>query len=252
MNKSLNLVNRLVSKQGYCLLHQDELGLAAGHHYLKRLFQHFSFDFVFDVGANNGQYAGLLRHGIGYQGHILSVEPIPEIVQKLITKSHQDPHWSIYEGALDSTPGIANFHIMVGHEFSSLMAPSEQFDGKFHGQQKIKETIHVKVETLNDLFRSQEAAFNFKKPFIKLDTQGTELRVLSNATYALEKTPAIQLEVSFQMIYEGAPDISESIQFMAEHGFVLSGLFANNKGHFPRLIEMDAVFIKASLLDEFS
>jgi FkbM family methyltransferase len=252
MTQAIDLLNRLVSGQGYSCVRKDELGLAAGHHYLKRLFEHFSFDFVFDVGANNGQYARLLRKEIGFGGHILSVEPIPDIVRKLTEKSRHDPHWSIHEAALDSTPGSADFNIMVGHEFSSLMAPSGQFDGKFHGQQKIKETIRVKVETLDDLFRSQEAAFEFRKPFIKLDTQGTELRVLDAAGYALERIPAIQLEVSFQVIYEGAPDISESIRFMADHGFSLSGLFANNRGHFPRLIEMDAVFIKSSLLGELS
>lgn len=250
MTQSIELINRLVSGRGYSCVRKDELGLAAGHHYLKRLFEHFSFDFVFDVGANNGQYAHLIRKDIGFNGHILSVEPIPDIARKLVERSRNDPHWSVHEAALDATPGSADFNIMVGHEFSSLMAPSGEFDGKFHGQQKIKETIRVNVETLDDLFRSQESEFEFKKPFIKLDTQGTELRVLDAAGHALAKIPAIQIEVSFQVIYEGAPDISESIRFMADRGFSLSGLFANNRGHFPRLIEMDAVFIKSSLLGE--
>jgi len=35
---------------------------------------------------------------------------------------------------------------------------------------------------------------------------------------------------------------------MAEAGFAPNAFFANNKGHFPLLVEMDGLFVRDSLL----
>ena len=57
----------------------------------RRLFEHFAIDCVFDIGANAGQYATMLRTRVGYRGHIVSYEPIPELAAKIRAAAALDP-----------------------------------------------------------------------------------------------------------------------------------------------------------------
>ena len=45
--------------------------------HLKKIFKYTEVDCVFDIGANYGQYAKMLRSDIKFKGLIISFEPIP-------------------------------------------------------------------------------------------------------------------------------------------------------------------------------
>jgi len=51
--------------------------------HLKRVFSRFDVDCVFDIGANAGQYAEMLRRRADYRGEILSYEPNPDVDKTL-------------------------------------------------------------------------------------------------------------------------------------------------------------------------
>src|SRR5579864_5757197 len=72
--------------------------------HLRRFFNHFEVDCVFDVGANLGQYAQMLRTKVGFAGHIISFEPIPELVSELKQISSSDFRWHVEALALDREP----------------------------------------------------------------------------------------------------------------------------------------------------
>jgi hypothetical protein len=59
--------------------------------HLKQVFERFGVDCVFDVGANVGQYAELLRQRVGYRGEILSSEPNPNVVVGCERKQRATP-----------------------------------------------------------------------------------------------------------------------------------------------------------------
>ena len=50
---------------------------------LRRFLSAFAVDCVFDVGANRGQYATMLRKDAGFDGTILSFEPNPDILAEV-------------------------------------------------------------------------------------------------------------------------------------------------------------------------
>ena len=58
-----------------------------------------------------------------------------------------------------------------------------------------------------------------KIDFIKLDVQGSELTILSNAKRLLESCLLVQVEVEFVELYEGQPLFSDVDNFMRSRCF---------------------------------
>lgn len=225
---------------------------AAGDTYLARLCREFGIATVIDVGANEGQYAKRLREKSSYRGLICSFEPIPEVFQTLQKAAGYDGNWKAYPQAVDAKRGKGQFNVMVGSEFSSLLSPDVEHKGAFGGQNTIARTVEVDIISLGDAAALADGGDPTRQILLKLDTQGTELRILQTAGSVVHRFAAIQVEVSFAPIYEGAATFAEILDWMKENGFLLSSLFANNDGHFPRLLEMDAVFCRADMVTRYA
>lgn len=226
-----------------------DLGIAYGEYMLRRVIAMLDVDMIFDVGGNVGQYGLQLRKQIAYRGPLLSFEPIPRAAARLRLQAQGDAAWQVRECAIDDSRGRARFNVMIGDQFSSLLMPSKQFEGRFHGQHTIHNVIEVETITLADAVRD---APTFARGLLKLDTQGNELRILRGGVGSLARFPAIQLEVGFQLLYEGESSYSQVVDALAGWGYRLCALFPNNEGHFPHLLEMDAIFLRQELFPELS
>jgi FkbM family methyltransferase len=84
--------------------------------------------------------------------------------------------------------------------------------------------------------------------FMKLDTQGSELMILSGATKCLSHTQVVLMEVSIHQYNEGAPLIFDYLKFMDEQGFVVFDIAALNYLEFGSkkgiLNQVDLLFCK--------
>jgi hypothetical protein len=60
-----------------------------------------------------------------------------------------------------------------------------------------------------------------RRPFLKIDTQGSEGRVLDGASTSLERIVGLQLELSIEPLYDGAPHYLEMLSRVEREGFVL-------------------------------
>lgn len=216
--------------------------------HLQRLLTHFKVDCVFDVGANTGQYATMLRRKAGFKGRIISFEPIPEAAEKARRKAKSDPLWTIEELALADTSESRLFNVMAGSEFSSLSAPRNDEVGRFAAMNRPVRSIMVEAETLGSAFQRLQAEYGFKRPFLKMDTQGFDLAVLRGAGDALSNFVGFQSELSIRRIYQDAADFREAITFYQSLGFDLSAFAPNNAGHFPALIEIDCIMVRRDLM----
>lgn len=218
--------------------------------HLTKLFDYLEVDCIFDVGANHGQYARMLREDIGYRGHIISYEPIPELAEQLSLrqKTSRDEKWHIERRALDHEAGPAIFHIAVTDQFSSLRTPDPDQPIRFEYQNKIMRIVTVDRSTIAIELPKWQSQLGIKRPFLKLDTQGNDLAVVEGAGAMLDRFVGLQTELSIQRLYEGAPIFAETLSALQALGFEPSAFVPNNNAHFPQMYEVDCILYNVNAI----
>jgi len=242
MSLARRIVEKALSAQ---IIPEGKVALAFEWEHLRRFFQHFAVDCVFDVGANAGQYATMLRRRVGYRGPIVSYEPVPEVAAKLRGAAASDHSWVVEELALGATVGQASFNVFAGSEFSSLHSASDVALQEFSSRAQLVRRIEVRTETVANELTKHQARLGFRRPYLKMDTQGHDLSVAAGAGDRLRDFVGLQSELAFHRLYENAPGYDEALRFYRERGFELSALVPNNLGHFPRLFEIDCIMFRA-------
>jgi FkbM family methyltransferase len=213
---------------------------------LSRFLRHFDVDCVFDVGANAGQYAEKLRTKCDYRGPIISFEPIHDLANPLRQKASNQSNWFIEETVLSEKSGPITFNVMASDQFSSIKKPRDE-DEQFEGM-AVTAAATLEATTLESHFEKYQMKLGFKRPFLKMDTQGSDLDVARGAGRRLKKFVGLQSELSFNPLYANAPTAFEAITFYRSQGFELTALIANNGGYFPRLFEMDCICYRKDAL----
>jgi FkbM family methyltransferase len=265
------LVRRLLESTGYDVLHrtshpvlaemrrlydvlrlnpqdrltwQDRLPLLAAHAHLGHLLELHEISHVIDVGANRGQFAQLTRT-LGYNGEIISFEPIPAHFEKLRELADKDGNWRVFPFALGRSPATAELSVFEDDTFSSFYQVNGCGRSRFGGMVERKGTVNVRVETLDSLAPAFVSAEGKRRIFLKSDTQGHDLEVLAGAGEVMRSVNAIMIEAPVQAIYETVPTLPAILETVGKRGFELSGLFPT--AHHPNtlaLIELDAFFTR--------
>lgn len=217
---------------------------------LRRFFEGFAIDALIDVGGNEGQYATTARRDAGFRGHIFSFEPNPDIFAILSARAARDPNWHVFNIALSDFNGESEFHIMAAHQFSSLVKPADRLDPIFVERNRVERTVTMQCRRLDDMLDELLKPHGLSRPFLKMDTQGHDRSVCEGAGARLSEMIGLQSELAVRPQYEGASEYRAMIGWLEQHGFVPNAMFANNKGHFPLLVEMDGIFLRADLAGE--
>jgi FkbM family methyltransferase len=247
-NQIKNLLTSFTGKLGLEVIAKWRLNRLPQAKYLKRLFDQYQIDCVFDVGANGGQYGQFLRREVGYEGQIISFEPAPVAFEVLEPIAAQYRNWIALNYALGSSEGEASFNLMKNSEFGSLLKFKTQEAATFGTNADQVGEIKVPVRRLDSVYADLQAKYGFDKPYLKVDTQGFDHHVIEGSGTLISKFTALQSEASVVQIYEGSLPFNDLINLVTSKGFLVSAFHPNNDGHFPKLIEFDCHFINASLL----
>jgi FkbM family methyltransferase len=207
-----------------------------------KFFSIYKIDTVLDIGANIGQFAMELRES-GYNGHIISFEPLSEAYSHLLINSKNDPNWFI-------APRMA-----IGNEEGK---ESINISGNFYSSSILKMTgTHIKGAPNSAYIDSEEIYINkldniwktFLKNedniFIKIDVQGYELKVLKGAINILSKIKGMKIELSLVPLYEGQLLFPEMLDYITNLGFELwdisPGFRDKQSG---KLLQFDGIFFR--------
>jgi FkbM family methyltransferase len=211
---------------------------------VRSTIERLKIDVVIDVGANEGQFAQLLRSF--YHGEILSFEPVSSVFQKLAEAASADPKWHVYRLALGSEEATQTINVSDSTVFSSLLKTNNYCVQRFgDSSQGTREEV-VSIKRLAELLDTIAPDIENKRVFLKMDTQGFDMEVFKGLGNKLKHVIALQSEVSLISIYEGMPHWIESISTYEKAGFGVVGLFPVTRDS-GRIIEYDCLMARVGV-----
>jgi len=206
-----------------------------------RLLSDHQIDVVFDVGANTGQYATELRD-LGYRGWIVSYEPLAAAHRELAATASRDAHWKAIHAGLGPDPGPATIHV-AGNSQSSSLLPMLDAHLASAPESAVIGTETITLQTLAQAL--DEHASLGARPFVKIDAQGYEQRILASGGSALARVIGVQLEMSLVPLYDGEALMPTLLADLERLGFVPMSLepgYADPRT--GRLLQVDGVFFR--------
>ena len=213
---------------------------------LPALFEMYGVNCVLDVGAHEGEYAGRLRTG-GYDGRIVSFEPVPRAFAELERAAADDPDWQVHELALGREDGVTTINAVPG-TLSSLRPPTE-FGARRYRRLRDPEPVEVKVRRLDGMLDELLDGIERPRPYLKIDTQGFDLDVFAGAGERIGEFAGMQSELALMQIYEGMPRLPEALAVYEQAGFDVAAMYpVSRQGKTARVLEFDCVMVRGSLL----
>jgi FkbM family methyltransferase len=241
IDKLIKPIRRLVNRTGF-----DVVRVATFHKDIESHLAHIivgkQIDGVIDVGANNGQYAAMLRR-LGFAGHIYSFEPVASVFAELERAATNDPKWHCFKIALGDKPAKRTINVYNSKVFSSFLDANDYSKEIWAG---LKETTpeEVTVARLDDLFDALPHRGECRHFMLKLDTQGFDLNAFHGASRIIGEVDVLQSEVALIAIYEGLPDPFKVLGEYRDQGFLISGMFPINRDVSLAVIEYDCVMVR--------
>ena len=214
------LFSKAARRLGWNLVKNRE-GAVVRNHYafqLNKLFGMTEPTMIIDVGGNRGQFYDFILRFTDYRGPIITFEPVPALFEFLSTKAKDVPNWTIMPVALGAADKEMQLNVMRSDDFSSFLPPAASA-GWIEQANQIEKAITVPVKRLDAVLKDISSDVSTERIFLKLDTQGFDLEVFAGAQGILANIVALQSEVAMQPIYEGMPEISESLKVFRDAGF---------------------------------
>jgi FkbM family methyltransferase len=232
----IDLFKLIIGKFGLRISRQAELF----NFRLARHIQRLDVVTVLDVGANIGQFYFELKVA-GFDGHVISFEPLPDAHQQLMSISSKEPNWRIYDRiALGSTEEFTKINVANNSASSSIRPQTELMKQNAPYANKVSQ-VDITVTTLDKVMNS----IPLSNCALKIDTQGYELEVLKGSSKLLERVKLVSLELSLVELYEGQAKYYHIDEYLRSHGFKLIDLYPGFKNFDTgELFEYDAIYEK--------
>lgn len=231
------LIRNQIEKFGYQIvkpnLRQDYL--------LRRmkLINNYKVDVLLDVGANTGQYGNMMRNA-GFQGKIISFEPLSEAFRSLVKKAASVNNWEVFNYGLGNLDDELDINIAANSESSSFlsMLPAHT---KHRPKSKYIGTEKVKIKKIDSVFDS--ICHSGDIVFLKIDAQGYEYNILEGAKESLSNITGLQIEMSLEPLYHDEKLMCDMIAYLATKGFKLMSIEPGSVDYTTgQMFQVDGIF----------
>lgn len=165
---------------------------------------------VLDIGANDGRYGCEIREA-GWRGPIVSIEPQPAAFSRLQECVSKDSKWTAHQLGLGGENTTLRMNIHQMDVLSSFLEKHEELENS--------SSIDVEVRRTDGIL--DELLTGYKRPFVKIDTQGFEMEILKGFGDRAKDVVGWQLEMCVEPLYQNQPRMEEIIAYMRTLGFSL-------------------------------
>ncbi len=211
-------------------------------HQLQIGLRRFGIDLVLDVGANAGQFGAQLRE-FGFQGDVVSFEPLSAAHAKLSARAARDARWHVHpRTAIGDRDGEIEIHV-AGNSVSSSILPMLEAHSQAARTSAYVGSESAPIATLDTVAPPYLA--NSRSPFLKIDTQGFEAHVLNGAAEILPRIRGVLCELSLVPLYGGQPSWKDMLARFEAAGFTLWALqpgFTDQRD--GRTLQLDAILFR--------
>lgn len=227
MSSLISHIRNFVRKRGYDIVRHKELPEWLHLHQV---------DIVFDIGANDGRYAGEIREA-GWKGPIASFEPQPATFERLKRNLASDPGWTGYPIGLGSQNALLTMNVHEMDVLSSFLKKHEKLENS--------STIEVEVKRPDQII--DEVLAGHSRPFVKMDTQGFEMEIIRGFGTRVKDVIGWQMEMCIEPLYENQPPMEELIAQMRSLGFSLWRVIPGFRDPVTlQSFEVDGIFFKTT------
>ena len=187
---------------------------------------------LFDVGGNVGQTVASFLENFN-EPRIYSFEPSPATFETLRAAYGHASRVRLENLALGDREDSLPFHVTKDHSVNdSLLEPVWDAQAK---------TVAVQVTTL-DRYCEQHGIESID--YLKIDTQGYDLKVLEGARrlFLEKRIRMFSVELTFAPMYKEQPSYLKVLTFPEEFGYQMLGFYEQTYRH-QRLVYANALFI---------
>jgi len=235
----MKLHKKVAKLFGYELIRRKRHPSLESH--LINLITKYKIDLVLDVGANHGQFGNKLRNE-GYKGEIHSFEPVRNSFEKLQEICKKDKQWFAHQVAMGDVRCRESIYIPSSSKLSSFL------ELNVFGKERYKDTgvsdkESVEVLTIDWFLNEKIKDFAGRRIFLKIDTQGYDLKVFNGAINSLRQIVCLLSEISVVPIYEDMPHYLGVLKRYEEHGFAVTGFYPISRKEDMSIIEVDCTLI---------
>jgi len=199
-------------------------------------------DLIFDIGANTGQFSELVIK-LGYEGNIVSFEPISKAYELLLQKSRKYKRWEVFNRcAIGDIDGTININVSQNLLSSSALKILEHHTS-VSPESNVVSIESVPIYKLDSIYNQYKEKFN--NILLKIDTQGYEEKVLIGAGNFLTFVKGVLVEVSLIPLYEGQKLYDDIYEMLKARGYSLWGVFPAfvNKSN-GRMLQLDLLLFR--------
>ena len=170
---------------------------------------------VIDVGANVGLFTVLFSKLIENKNKVLAIEPTPAALAFLeanVNRNSCNKKVIIHSGVASNSEGSFSINVIPGMEEYTSMGKIVHESAR----DKISNSIKVEGKTIDSLV----GKYGINPGFIKIDTEGSEYKVLKGAEGILKKyKPIVLSELSEKLLIEQSASCFEVYDFFKGLGY---------------------------------
>lgn len=223
-------VRMALERLGYRLINRDAYmdDLAKTSH-LRALFRALAIDTVIDIGANRGQFIQFMRRDIGFGGEILAYEPNPDCQPALDSLKSRDRNLQAHAVAIADYEGSVDLRIAESDDLTSILPFAPALEKAFEGGKlsRIVKVPCLKIQTILGEIHED------RRIFLKSDTQGYDLTLLSGGGANLSRISLLQVETQLTELYLGSQSALSMLDFLHKNEFQVAGVYRASIAGYP-------------------